>query len=162
MTSKMLSLRLLSATLTSASLILSLILSCLCQQAPAIAASAVVSPRDCFLSFISAVHKAKSLDTVEQYFSQPLRRAYKNYSGAQREAKLKELKEYYIYNYRISDETISGTKEQATANLSAKGRGTARDKRKKKKSFVQTDLMTYVKEGHYWRISAAQFNRSNH
>lgn len=140
----------------------SMLLLSLWHQAPAAVAAAVVTPHECFQSFVTALKTAKSLDNVEQYFSQPLRTSYKGYSAAQKEAKLKELKEYYITNYRVTTEKINGAKDKATATFSAKGRGYAENKEHKKRSFVQTDNLTYVKEGHYWRISTAKFTRSNH
>jgi hypothetical protein len=132
---------------------------CLVQQSAALSATAV-SPGQCFQSFNTSVHSAKKLDSVEQYFSKPLRLAYKKYSPAQRQAKLKELKEYYIPRFRIYEEKASGVKEKSTATITAKGRTLVPDKKKRKKAMVQSDFMTYVKEGHYWRISGARFSRS--
>lgn len=142
-------------------LIASVLLSMTASQSPAFSARArVVSPRECFQSFNNAVRDAKDLSTVEQYFSRPLRIAYKKYTDTQRQAKLKELKEYYIRRYVIKEENITGSKESATATLAAKGVVVSADKRKNKKRFLQTDRLTYVKEGHYWRISTAAFERS--
>ena len=107
------------------------------------------SPRECFQSFIGATYGAAELHQVEQYFSKELRSSYKSLAGAARGAKLKELKAYYIADYKILGEKISGQ----TAVVTARGRAL---NIAAKKVMSQTDVFNYVKEGGYWRITGAQ------
>ncbi|MBY0550059.1 MAG: hypothetical protein K2W95_22480 [Candidatus Obscuribacterales bacterium] len=62
---------------------------------------------------------------------------------------MKELKAYYIGDYKILDQKVNGQ----TADVTARGRAVNPST---KKLMSQTDTFNYVKEGGYWRISGAQ------
>ncbi len=115
------------------------------------ASGADVTPRQCFQSFIGALYGAKDLSQVEQYFCPQMRTAYKTLPGAERIAKLKELKAYYIGNYKILDEKITGTNAVVTARGAAVNPTT-------KKLMSQTDVFDYIREGGYWRITGAKLS----
>lgn len=111
--------------------------------------AADVTPGSCFQSYITALYSARDLSQVEQYYCKDLRANFKALDQNGRIAKLKELKAYYIGDYKILDQKVNGQ----TADVTARGRAVNPST---KKLMSQTDTFNYVKEGGYWRISGAQ------
>lgn len=111
--------------------------------------AADVTPGGCFQSYITALYSARDLSQVEQYYCKDLRANFKALDQNGRIAKLKELKSYYIGDYKILDQKVNGQ----SATVVARGRAVNSSN---KKLMSQTDTFDYVKEGGYWRISGAK------
>lgn len=107
------------------------------------------TPTDCLKSFMYAIYSAKELKDVEQYFCKPMRDSFKTMTPAQRQEKLKELKNYYLANVTYGEEKVSGK----TASVAARGTGYQPSV---KRNTSQKERFDFVQENNYWRISGAR------
>jgi hypothetical protein len=107
------------------------------------AVAAEASPRQCYISYLTALYYAKDLKAIAQYFPKAQRDIFKTMNAQQQQKRLDECKNQYVGHPEILSEKIEGDKAHLTA------KGVVTHEGHTLNADVTVDL---IHEDGYWRL----------
>ncbi len=105
-----------------------------------------VSPRDCYVNFLTALYYARDISAVSNYFTKDRQDAIRKMGPEERKSTLADFKKYYVSKPVFVAEKIAGN----AARLSVKGVCLAGNK-----PYNATVTVEMIKENGYWRVAAS-------